>query len=377
VPRAAFDAIGAALAKVPRDFHLNPKVITLLSRREKIARGEAPADWATAEAFAFGSLLLDGTPVRLSGEDSSRGTFSQRHMVLHDTKTGETWTPLESLAPGIPFFVFDSALSEAGVLGFEYGYSVAAPGTLTLWEAQYGDFVNAAQVIVDQFIASGREKWGQRSRLVLLLPHGQEGQGPEHSSARAERFLELAVDGNLQVCQPTTPAQYFHLLRRQMRRPEAAPLVILTPKSLLRAKESFSPLEALSTGGFEPVIGDPQAGGAERVLLCGGKVFYDLLAARAKRKARVAVVRLEQLAPFPADELRGALAAFPPSADVRWVQEEPRNMGAWAHVSERFAELFPGRALRYVGRPPSASPATGSAEVFREEQERLVAEALG
>ena len=376
VPVETFDAIGAALARVPRDFGVNPKVATLLSRRAKMARGEAPADWASAEAFAFGSLLLDGTPVRLSGEDSSRGTFSQRHMVLHDTATGARWTPLESLAPGVPFSVFDSALSEAGVLGFEYGYSVAAPGTLTLWEAQYGDFVNAAQVIVDQFIVSGREKWAQPSRLVLLLPHGQEGQGPEHSSARPERFLELAVDDNLQVCQPTTPAQYFHLLRRQIRRPDPSPLVVLTPKSLLRLAASFSPLEAMTSGRFESAIGDPQAAGAERAILCSGKVYYDLLAARAETGAPAAIVRLEQLAPFPVAELRAALDALPAATDVLWVQEEPRNMGAWAYVSERFGELRRGTALRYVGRPPSASPATGSAEIFHEEQERLVREAL-
>ena len=375
VPRETFDAIGAALAKVPRDFHVNPKVANLLARREKMARGDTPVDWASAEAFAFGSLLLDGTPVRLSGEDSSRGTFSQRHMVLHDTRTGERWTPLESVAPGVPFFVFDSALSEAGVLGFEYGYSVGAPGTLTLWEAQYGDFVNAAQVIVDQFIVSGHEKWAQPSRLVLLLPHGQEGQGPEHSSARPERFLELAVDGNLQVCQPTTPAQYFHLLRRQARMPEASPLVVLTPKSLLRLPASFSPRDAMASGTFAAVArdGPPEA---ERVILCSGKVCYDLLAAREKRKARVAIVRLEQLAPFPGEDLRAALAAFPAAADVVWAQEEPRNMGAWRYVSERFGETGGGRAIRYVGREASASPATGSAEIFHEEQARLVDEAL-
>ncbi len=371
-----FDAIGSALAKVPRDFHVNPKVATLLSRREKMARGESPADWASAEAFAFGSLLLEGTPVRLSGEDSSRGTFSQRHMVLHDTATGARWTPLESVAPGVPFGVFDSALSEAGVLGFEYGYSVAAPGTLTLWEAQYGDFVNAAQVIVDQFIVSGREKWAQPSRLVLLLPHGQEGQGPEHSSARPERFLALAVDENLQVCQPSTPAQYFHLLRRQMRRPGASPLVVLTPKSLLRLGASFSGRAQMTSGGFAPVLGDRSAAGVERVVLCSGKVFYDLLAAREKTGARVALVRLEQLAPFPAVELRDELDALPGAADIVWVQEEPRNMGPWAHVAERFADLFRSRSLRYVGRPASASPATGSAEVFHEGQEKLVREAL-
>jgi 2-oxoglutarate dehydrogenase E1 component len=376
VPEEAFDAIGSALAKVPRDFRVNPKVATLLARRAKMARGESPVDWASAEAFAFGSLLLEGTPVRLSGEDSSRGTFSQRHMVLHDTATGARWTPLESVAPGVPFFVFDSALSEAGILGFEYGYSVEASGTLTLWEAQYGDFVNAAQVIVDQFIVSGREKWAQPSRLVLLLPHGQEGQGPEHSSARPERFLALAVDENLQVCQPSTPAQYFHLLRRQVRRPEASPLVVLTPKSLLRLAASFSDRGEMTSGRFEPVLGDRSAGGPDRVIFCSGKIYYDLRAAREKSGARVAIVRLEQLAPFPAAELRAALDGLPGATDLVWVQEEPRNMGAWTHVSDRFADVRDARMLRYVGRPPSASPATGSAEVFREEQGRLVAEAL-
>ncbi|HET9796052.1 MAG TPA: multifunctional oxoglutarate decarboxylase/oxoglutarate dehydrogenase thiamine pyrophosphate-binding subunit/dihydrolipoyllysine-residue succinyltransferase subunit [Thermoanaerobaculia bacterium] len=372
----AFDAIGSALAKLPRDFHVNPKVATLLARRGKMARGESPVDWASAEAFAFGSLLREGTPVRLSGEDTSRGTFSQRHMVLHDTVTGARWTPLESVAPGVRFSVFDSALSEAGVLGFEYGYSVEAPETLTLWEAQYGDFVNAAQVIVDQFIVSGREKWAQPSRLVLLLPHGQEGQGPEHSSARPERFLALAVDGNLQVCQPSTPAQYFHLLRRQVRRPEASPLVVLTPKSLLRLAASFSDRAEMTAGRFEPVLGDRTMAGADRVILCSGKVSYELAAAREKSGARAAIVRVEQLAPFPAAELRAALDAHRDATDLVWVQEEPRNMGAWAHVSERFADARDGRTLRYVGRPASASPATGSAQVFHEEQEKLVQEAL-
>ncbi len=376
VGEKAFDAIGAALAKVPRDFHVNPKVATLLSRRAKMARGESPVDWASAEAFAFGSLLLEGIPVRLSGEDSSRGTFSQRHMVLHDTATGARWTPLESVAPGVPFFVFDSALSESGVLGFEYGYSVEAPGTLTLWEAQYGDFVNAAQVVVDQFIVSGREKWAQPSRLVLLLPHGQEGQGPEHSSARPERFLALAVDGNLQVCQPSTPAQYFHLLRRQVRQRESAPLVVLTPKSLLRFPGSFSDRAELIAGRFASVLGDHSRPDAERAILCSGKVYYELLAAREKLGAKAAIVRVEQLAPFPSAEVSAALDALPGASDLIWVQEEPRNMGAWTYVSEQFAEGG-GRSLRYVGRPASASPATGSAEVFHEEQERLIAEALG
>ena len=376
VAAESFLEIGTALARVPREFHLNPKITTLLSRRERMARGELPVDWATAEGLAFGSLLREGTPVRLSGEDSSRGTFSQRHMVLHDTRNGNRWTPLASAGSGAPFFVFDSALSEAGVLGFEYGYSVAAPRTLTLWEAQYGDFVNAAQVIVDQFIASGAEKWGQPSRLVLLLPHGQEGQGPEHSSARPERFLELSVGGNLQVCSPSTPAQYFHLLRRQIHQAAPTPLVILTPKSLLRFAASYSPLEAMTRGRFEKVISDPGHAGSDRWLLCAGKVCYDLLAAREKKKADVAILRLEQLAPFPSAELTAVLAAAGTEKDLVWVQEEPRNMGAWSHVAENLAELPGAPRIRYVGRAPSPSPATGSAEIFHREQERLVDEAL-
>ena len=376
VGRETLEKIGAELARVPRGFHVNPKVATLLSRREKIARGEMPVDWATAEAFAFGSLLIEGTPVRLSGEDSGRGTFSQRHMVLHDTADGSRWTPLSELSSSAPFFVFDSALSEAGVLGFEYGYSVAAPGTLTLWEAQYGDFVNAAQVIVDQFVASGAEKWGQPSRLVLLLPHGQEGQGPEHSSARPERFLELSTGENLQIGQPTTPAQYFHLLRRQMKRAAAAPLVILSPKSLLRLPASFVAIDALTTGAFLPAIGDPAHGNAERIVLCGGKVYYDALAAREKARNPTAIVRLEQLAPFPETELRTILESFPNARDAVWLQEEPRNMGAWRTVAERFPAASP-LPLRYAGRPESSSPATGSTEVFHEEQEQIVRQALG
>jgi 2-oxoglutarate dehydrogenase E1 component len=253
---------------------------------------------------------------------------------------------------------------------------VAAPGTLTLWEAQYGDFVNAAQVIVDQFIASGEEKWGQPSRLVLLLPHAQEGQGPEHSSARPERFLELAVDDNLQVCQPSTPAQYFHLLRRQMRQARATPLVILTPKSLLRLPASFTPLDAMTQGRFEAVIPDASRPEAARVVLCSGKVYYDLMAAREKTKADVAIVRLEQMAPFPARELGAVLDALPRVRQIVWAQEEPRNMGGWSHVAQRFGEMRKDAMLGYVGRPPSASPATGSAEIFHREQERLVAEAL-
>jgi 2-oxoglutarate dehydrogenase E1 component len=372
VSRQILATIGTALAKVPRDFHVNPKITTLLSRREKISRGELPVDWATAEAFAFGSLLLEGTPVRLSGEDTARGTFSQRHMVLHDTVNGERWAPLASLSPGTPFFVFDSALSEAGVLGFEYGYSVAAPGTLTAWEAQYGDFINAAQVIVDQFIAAGEEKWGQRSRLVLLLPHGQEGQGPEHSSARPERFLDLSIDGSLQVCQPTTPAQYFHLMRRQMKRARSTPLVILTPKSLLRLPASFSGIEALTAGRFEPVLADSDAAGAERVVLCGGKVYYDVLAGR-EGEIRRRIVRLERLA-VPGGGAACRARDFPGAK----VSYGSGGRGTWARggVSERFGELREGSLARCRTARFSLS-GHRLRRLFHEEQERIVREALG
>jgi 2-oxoglutarate decarboxylase len=379
VPRDVFAQIGRVLGRVPTDFHQNPKVMSLLARRAQACEGASPVDWATAEALAFGSLLLEGTPVRLSGEDSSRGTFSQRHMVIHDTRDGKTWTPLDTLDPSTArFFVFDSALSEAGVLGFEYGYSLNAPRTLTLWEAQYGDFVNAAQVIVDQFVVSGQDKWGQESRLVLLLPHGSEGQGPEHSSARPERFLELAVGGNLRVCQPSTPSQYFHLLRSQMRRTEARPLVVLTPKSLLRLPASFSPLPEMEHGRFRMVLPDSAARSATRLLLCSGKIYYPL--ARRRETAGlegVAIARLEQYAPFPRTEVAELLSSLPDLREIVWVQEEPRNMGAWSYVEPRLREILPeGVSLSYAGRVESPSPATGSHELHVLEEKRILESAI-
>ena len=379
VPRETIERIGGALTRVPAGFSLNPKVVGLLGRRAKIAAGELPADWAAAEALAFGSLLVEGTSIRFSGEDTSRGTFSQRHMVLHDTRNGQKWTPLSTVAadgpPGTHFSVYDSALSEAGVLGFEYGYSVAAPKTLTIWEAQYGDFVNVAQVIIDQFIVSGEEKWGQESRLVLLLPHGQEGQGPEHSSARPERFLELAVGDNIAVCQPTTPAQYFHLFRRQMRSGAGRPLVVLTPKSLLRHASSFSSLDELTRGGFANVIPDRARTGAERLVLCSGKLYYDLAAARDKTGSPAAIARLEQLAPLSDTEV--AALASPATKTVVWAQEEPANMGAWNFLRPRLERIFPGARIEVIARPPSSSPATGTFDIHHQEQENIVRTALG
>ncbi len=374
--------IGRVLTTVPAGFHLNPKMVSQLARRAKMAEGAQLLDWSTAEALAFGSLLLEGTPIRLSGQDTSRGTFSQRHIVFHDTATGETWTPLSDLDPAqAALAVYDSPLSEVSVLGFEYGYSVEAPETLVLWEAQYGDFANGAQVVVDQFVSSAEDKWREVSRLGLLLPHGYEGQGPEHSSARIERYLQLCAEDNLQVCNVTTPGQYFHLLRRQMRRPHGKPLVLFTPKSLLRFPASFSDLEELASGKFQTVIDDgvPDRGAISRVLLCSGKVFYDLTAAREEKKvSNVAIVRVEQLYPFPGEVLRSTLASYPSAKEVVWVQEESKNMGAWSFVSPLLEEVLPpGAELRYAGRAPSAAVATGNAGVHKRELAALIEEALG
>jgi 2-oxoglutarate dehydrogenase E1 component len=370
------------LTTVPAGFRLNPKMVQQLARRAKMTEGALPLDWGTAEALAFGSLLIEGTPIRISGQDSSRGTFSQRHAVFHDTATGENWTPLSTLSPKQAFFeAVDSPLSEFAVLGFDYGYSVEWIEALVLWEAQFGDFANGAQVIVDQFVASADDKWHQRSRLGMLLPHGSEGQGPEHSSARIERYLQLCADGNIQAINATSPAQYFHLLRRQMRQPQARPLILFTPKSLLRLPAAASPLEALTQGGFRVVLDDPEVGDrglVERILLCSGKVYYDLRAEKEKRgDFKTAILRLEQLYPFPKERLRAILGAYPNARRFLWVQEEPRNMGAWSFVAERAREfLADGASLGYVGRVASPSPATGNAGVHKRETEKFVAEAF-
>jgi 2-oxoglutarate dehydrogenase E1 component len=367
---------------MPPDFAPHPKLAASLTRREQRFE-QGRIDWALAEALAFGSLVLEGTPVRLSGEDSGRGTFSQRHAVLYDHRTGAPYTPLAHLDPAqAPFQVFDSLLSEFAVLGFEYGYSVGDPRALVLWEAQFGDFANGAQVIVDQFIASAEEKWSQSSGLALLLPHGYEGQGPEHSSARLERFLQLAACGNYRVANPSTPAQYFHLLRAQARKPSPRkPLVVLTPKSLLRHRACVSSPAELCHGSFRPVIDDPRGPapeGVSRIVLSSGKVFWDLDEAREAAGVReVALCRLEQLYPFPGAEIAALLGRYPRRAQLVWVQEEPRNMGAWSFVGERMQDLeeATGR-LAYVGRPRSPSPATGSNRRHLAEQEALVREAL-
>ncbi len=350
-----------------------------------MGEGSLPVDWAFAEAIAFGSLVLDGTRVRLSGQDSGRGTFSQRHAGLYDSQTGESWCPLSELRstenPDARFEVFDSSLSEEGVLGFEYGYSVNAAAALVLWEAQFGDFSNGAQVVIDQYIAASQDKWKQTSRLTMLLPHGYEGQGPEHSSARLERFLQLCAEDNLQVCYPSTPAQYFHLLRRQVGPARERPLIVMTPKSLLRLPAAASILDQLTAGGFQPVIDDSDVAdraAVERLVLCSGKVYYDLIEARkTSAETRVAIVRLEQFYPFPLVRLRGVLATYPNLKQLVWTQEEPRNMGGWGFVEPRLERLLTEcQRPIYVGRSSSASPATGSYSVHQLEQQKLVNEAL-
>jgi 2-oxoglutarate dehydrogenase E1 component len=373
-----------ALGTLPAGIEVHPKLLPFVKRRHEVLEGKAEVDWATAEALAWGSLLLEGIPVRLSGQDSGRGTFSQRHAILYDVKTGKEYVALNALAPqGLRFEVHDSLLSEAAVMGFEFGYSVAEHRALVMWEAQFGDFMNGAQVIIDQFLSGSETKWGQPVGLTLLLPHGHEGQGPEHSSARIERFLTLCAEGNLRVVYPSSPSSYFHLLRWQGRDHVEKPLVVFTPKSLLRLPRCQSPLAELAEGRFRPVLDDggidPAA--VRRLVLVTGKLYYDLLQAREKAgRPDVAFVRLEQLYPFPAAELAVVLARYP-QAELVWAQEEPRNMGAWRFVRERFLDgevPDPARRLpAYVGRPPQASPAPGSHKVHVSEQEELVREALG
>jgi 2-oxoglutarate dehydrogenase E1 component len=344
-------------------------------------------DWATAEALAFGTLLLEGTPVRLSGQDSGRGTFSQRHAVLVDQENENRYAPLSNLRQGqAPFEVIDSPLSEAGVLGFDYGFTLAEPNALVCWEAQFGDFVNGAQVIIDQFISSAESKWLRMSGLVMLLPHGYEGQGPEHSSARLERFLQLSAEDNWQVCNLTTPANYFHALRRQMHRPFRKPLIVATPKSLLRHKLAVSTLDDMALDRtFHRLL--PESGQlvpdakVRRVVLCSGKVYYDLLEEREKRGIKdVALIRVEQLYPFPKRTMEKELQRYT-NADVVWCQEEPRNMGAWTFIEHRIEDALTAARVaakrpRYVGRPEAASPATGLYKRHNLEQMKLVDEAL-
>jgi 2-oxoglutarate dehydrogenase E1 component len=372
--------IAERAAQVPPGFTVNPKLVRILKARTEAVASRGALDWSAAEMLAIGSLLWENTPVRLSGQDSRRGTFSQRHAALFDMKTGERWIGLEHLKENQPdFCVYNSLLSEAAVLGFDYGYSLDEPNMLIMWEAQFGDFANGAQVIIDQFIASAESKWGRASGLVMLLPHGYEGQGPEHSSARLERFLQLCAEENLQVAVPTTPAQYFHLLRRQVRRDFRKPLVVLTPKSLLRHKLAVSPVEELAAGHYRDVLDDPSpVERARRVLLCSGKIYYDLLSRRAEVRAErdVAIVRIEQLYPWPVQELKTVLGRYRLAREWVWVQEESQNMGAWTFVAPRLEGIL-GLPVQYVGRDSSASTATGSKAVHDREQAEIVQAAIG
>ncbi len=404
ISQETLDRVRAALTTLPEGFNPHPKLKPVLAKRAAMAEGREAMDWGTAEQLAFGSLLVDGFRVRLSGQDVGRGTFSHRHAIIYDNVTGHRYVPLNALARDakspvadpvvvdnaltteinepdaeVSFSVYDSLLSEYGVLGFEYGYSVADPGALVVWEAQFGDFFNVGQVIVDQFISSAEEKWGQHSGVVLSLPHGYEGQGPEHSSARLERFLTLCAEGNMQVIYPTTPAQYFHALRRQMQNNPRKPLVVMNPKSLLRHPMATSSVQDVLTGRFEPVLLDVMTSDTvKRVILTSGKVYYDLKQARDKASANVAILRLEQFYPFPQQLLIDALAQYPGATELIWVQEEPRNMGGWPFVHERLQTLVKnGQTLQYVGRPVAAAPATGSHHRHEEQQKALVTRALG
>ncbi|MDT8998534.1 2-oxoglutarate dehydrogenase E1 component [Paucibacter sp. APW11] len=387
LPVAEFKRLAEKITTIPDTFKLHPLVEKVIADRAAMGRGEINVDWGMGEHMAFASLVASGYPVRLSGEDCGRGTFVHRHAVLHDQNrekwdTG-TYVPLQNVAEGqAPFVVIDSLLSEEAVLGFEYGYASADPVTLTIWEAQFGDFVNGAQVVIDQFIASGEVKWGRSNGLTLMLPHGYEGQGPEHSSARLERFMQLAADNNMQVVQPTSASQIFHLLRRQQLRMFRKPLIIMTPKSLLRNKDATSPITEFTKGEFRTVIGERDdsivADKVKRVIACSGKVYYDLVKARAEKKASdVAIIRVEQLYPFPHKAFAAELKKYPNAADIVWCQDEPQNQGSWFFVQHYVHEnMLDGQKLGYAGRPASASPAVGYAHLHQEQQKALLDQAF-
>jgi 2-oxoglutarate dehydrogenase E1 component len=367
------------LNQVPKGFSLHPKIAGLLKKRLEAIEDGAGIDWANGEALAFGSLLSEGHPVRLSGQDSRRGTFSQRHSSLVDTETGETFTAMELLGEGqAKFYGYDSLLSEAAVVGFEYGYSLAQPNALIMWEAQFGDFVNNAQAVIDLFISSGQSKWQRLSGLVLLLPHGFEGMGPEHSSARLERFLQLCAEENTQVCYPTTPAQYFHLLRRQVKRDFRKPLVVMTPKSLLRHPLAVSNLSELTDGFFQEVLDHGTNNkSSHRIIFCSGKIYYELFQRRQDLKGNdISIIRLEQFYPFPHTQLEEVIARYGRAKEWYWVQEEPENMGGWNFVRSRLASLV-HEHIKYVGRKEAASPATGFHNIYKEQQAAIIAGAVG
>ena len=371
--------VAKALTTIPPGFHLNPKVAQRLPEQLAAVAGHGQVFWATAELLAIGSLLAEGFPVRLSGQDSTRGTFSQRHAAWYDMKTQDIYVPLNHIGGNqAEFCVYNSTLSEAAVLGFDYGYSLVEPDMLVMWEAQFGDFANGAQVIIDQFIAAALDKWQRSSGITLLLPHGYEGQGPEHSSAYLERYLTLCAEDNIQVCNLTTPAQYFHLLRRQLQRDFRRPLIIMSPKSLLRNRLAVSPIDELVTARFHEVLDDPRPPTvARRLVLSSGKLYYDLLAARERdQRDDVALVRIEQLYPFNDLLFQEVTGPYQDAEQLIWAQEETRNRGAWSYMLPRLLEHFPGRPIRYVGRTESASPATASSRAHREQQEAIVRESL-
>jgi 2-oxoglutarate dehydrogenase E1 component len=379
VTKEVIELIGDAHNNTPPGFTVHPKLQQLLTKRAEMSR-EGSIDWGFGELIALGSLVMDGVPVRMAGQDSRRGTFVQRHAVFHDRVNGQEWIPLRNLMQGqAKFWIYDSLLSEYAAMGFEYGYSIENKEALVLWEAQFGDFVNGAQTIVDEFISSAEQKWNQHSSLVLLLPHGYEGQGPDHSSARIERFLQLCAENNMTVAQPSTPASHFHLLRRQAYTRPRRPLIVFTPKSMLRLKAASSSVQDFTQGTFQPVIPDQQGldnAAVRRVILCSGKVYWDLMAEIEKRGERsVAVVRIEQLYPTPVDEIKATYAQYP-NAELFWVQDEPANQGPWTYVGLFLPKYMNGQVATLVSRPASASPATGSVKRHAVEQADLITRAL-
>ena len=385
VAKARLMAWSDEVVRAPDGFVPNRKLQQQFAKRAQTLRETGEVDWGLAEALAFASLISDGTPVRLSGQDSERGTFSHRHAVLHDARTNEKYVPLQHLKDAkASFEIYNSPLSEYACLGFEYGYGFELPNALVLWEAQFGDFNNGAQIIIDQFIAAGAAKWGQQTRLTLLLPHGYEGAGPEHSSARLERFLQLSAEGNIRVANCSTASQYFHLLRAQAKATQAYPLVVMTPKSLLRNRAAYGTIDELAGGTFREVIDDPRyenndKSAIERVLLCSGHIYYDLTSSPLYEKAtNTAIVRVELLSPLPHEEILRVIASYSNAKEVIWVQEEPKNMGARAHVRRRLVERLPNGLtdIDYVGRPYRASPSEGYPGAHAVEQERIVQEAL-
>ncbi|MFU8833352.1 MAG: 2-oxoglutarate dehydrogenase E1 component, partial [Wenzhouxiangella sp.] len=382
LPIEAIQKLSATLTDTPEKFELHKQVVRIVESRRKMASGEMPMDWGFAETMAYAGLIKAGHGLRLVGQDSARGTFFHRHAVLYNQDDGTPFLPLSKLAEDPhKVTIIDSLLSEEAVLGFEYGFATADPGTLVIWEAQFGDFVNGAQVVIDQFITSGEAKWGRLCGLVMFLPHGYEGQGPEHSSARLERFMQQCSGNNIQVCVPSLPSQMFHMLRRQMLRPFRKPLIVMTPKSLLRHKASTSTLEDLASGGFQLIIDDPsepQADKVKRVVFCAGKVYFDLASQQEEQGIDdIALVRIEQLYPFPREEMQDLIGKYANAKEVIWCQEEPLNQGAWFQIRHHLqACIRDDQTLKYVGREGSASPAVGYYQIHLEQQKRLVGMAL-